>query len=142
MDRIRVRLIRDWYHLKHIGQTQDGLFCWICGQLNAGRDFVATYIFDSEGVLVEYDIIDLGRRGAPDELSARRVIKEQKVRFGFRKTSDFWIYPFAIEAHDTVFGLVERVPEPGEQQEFQLIDALPGWTLMFYPPWEEGRYDT
>ena len=142
----KIRLIPDRYHLTDVGQLADGNNYWIDIQLNPEgrdtRDFIATYIFDADGELIEFQIIDLGLRSDPNALSARAVIKEESDRIGAKENSDFWVSPFAVKTHGLVFGLVVRDRQKGELEGFQAVDAMPGWTIMFYPPWEDGLYDT
>ncbi len=149
----KIHLIPDRYHLIDVGQLNDGNNYWIDVQLSSEamdtRDFVATYIFDNARKLIDSDIIDLGLRSDPNALQARDVIKQQKSRIGVgragifgRKRESFWVQPFSVEAHGLVFGLVVREPEEDDVEMPPMVDALPGWTLVFYPPWEDGQYDT
>lgn len=142
----KLRLIPDRYHLSDVGQLIDGNHYWIDIQLNSEgddtRDFVAVYIFDTDGVKIEHEIIDLGLRSAPNATSAKKAVEQQRQRIGIKKRKDFWVRPFSVEAYGLVFGLIVREREPGELEGFQAVDAMPGWTLMFYPPWDDGLYDT
>lgn len=142
----KVRLIPDRYRLTDLGQLDDGNYFWIDLQIaNEGRetrDFMATYYFDSNGDLIGHKIKDLGLRSSPDALSARETIEHEKTRIGEWDRKDFWVRPFSINSHGLVFGLVVRERQAGELEGFQAVDAMPGWTLMFYPPWEDGQYDT
>ena len=111
------------------------------------RDFVVTYIFDLEGTLIQSDIQDLGLRSDPNRRNPSEVVLQQKEKIGSGQLAEIWVHPFAVKSHDKVFGLVVRKPEPDEPQDIYdesgpFVDALPGWTLMFYPPWDEGNYDT
>ena len=142
----KLRLIPDRYHLKNVGQLNNGNYYWIDVQLDSNgretRDFIATYIFDADGVLIEHKIIELGIRSDPSALSARVIIGQESTRIGVKKRKDFWVRPFSVKANGAVFGLVVREREQGELEGFQAVDAMPGWTLMFYPPWADGLYDT
>lgn len=144
----KIRLIPDQYHLPDVGRLDAGAQFWIDLQLQpeseSVRDFVATYVFDDDGVLIWYEIDDLGLRSDPNARRASEVIEQQKTKLGASERADIWVYPFSVTAHGSTFGLVVRPPEPenDETEEGPLVDAMPGWTLMFYPPWEEGMYDT
>lgn len=149
----KIHLIPDRYHLIDVGQLKDGNNYWIDVQLSSEgmdtRDFVAIYIFDSAGKLIDSEIIDLGLRSDPNALKARDVIKQQKSRIGVGRTGvfgqkreSFWVQLFSVEAHGLVFGLVVREPEENDEEMPPMVDAMPGWTLVFYPPWEDGQYDT
>jgi hypothetical protein len=148
---LKIRLIPDKYHLRCVGQLEVGAQFWIDVQLKVEnsntRDFVATYVFDTDGVLIWNEIINLGLRTDTDQLAPSAVIEEQLVKLGAYKKTDISVYPFSVNAYGSKFGLVVRKPdlvEPEDQNDDDqvLVDALPGWTLMFYPPWNEGLYDT
>ena len=135
------------------GQLDDGSHYWIDVQLNSEgqdtRDFVATYVFDADGRLIDHKVKDLGLRSNPLSLSARAILTQERERLGLKKTifgrakrSDFWVRPFSVEAHGLVFGLVVRETNDAEPESINAVDAMPGRTLMFYPPWQDGRYDT
>ena len=79
----------------------------------------------------------------------KAIIAQERLRLGLRKNflgrterSDFWVRPFLVQAFGLVFGLVVREPEEVNSKESQVVDAMPGWTQMFYPPWQNGLYDT
>lgn len=146
----KIHLIPDQYHLSNVGQLRNGNNYWIDIQLksegNRTRDFVATYIFDADGKLIDSNIIDLGLRTDENALSATTVIAEEKSRIGvinyesfLGEKKSFWVYPFSIFSHNLIFGLVVRKED---KDECGIVDAMPGYTIMFYPPWEDGAYDT
>jgi hypothetical protein len=61
----KITIRHDDYHARHIGRTADGRqffltnpFVWAIGY-NPGREFLALYIFDSDGNLLEAKIDDL-----------------------------------------------------------------------------------
>ncbi len=147
----KVRLIPDDYHIYHVGKLAAGAQFWIDVQLRSEaestRDFVATYVFDLDGVLIHNEIVDLGLRSESDRRVPAIVIDEQLARLGSFEKTDISVFPFSINAHGLTFGLVVRQPDPDEPEENgdeigPLVDAFPGWTLMFYPPWDEGLYAT
>ena len=150
----KIRLIPDRYHLHDIGKLESGAFCWITLQLHWDgedtRDFVATYIFDADGRLIQHIIDDLGLRSGPSGKSAKSVIAEHKRLIGPIEPTDIWVSPFSVSAYGLEFGLIERKLDPDDDPEYleklkedgPLVDAMPGHTLMFYPPWDEGLYDS
>ncbi len=149
----KIRLIPDSYHLTNVGQLDNGNNYWIDVQLiperRDTRDFVATYIFDDDGTLIDSEIINLGLRSDPNALRVKDVIAQQRSKIGVRKagifggkSESFWVKPFSVRAYDVDFGLVVREPEADNPDRPPVVDAMPGWTLMFYPPWEDGGYDT
>lgn len=148
---LKIRLIPDDYHLPDVGKLENGAMYWIDIQLSSEgrntRDFVATYIFDLNGYLIWNEIEDLGLRSDIDIRDPETVIAEHKAKIGKGQTTDIWVHPFSVEEHGLTFGLMVRKREDDESNNSQedeepMVDALPGFTLLFYPPWEEGHYDT
>ena len=142
----KLRLIPDRYHLADVGPLENGNNYWIDVQLNSEgrdtRDFVATYVFDTVGELIQHKITDLGLCSDPNALPANAMVKQERERIGAKERRGIWGRPFAIQTFGLVFGLVVRDPQQGEIEGYQAVDAMPGWTLMFYPPWEDGLYNT
>ena len=143
---IRVHLIPDEWHLHHVGKLPDGRLIWIETQLSYDRtlrdtrDFLCIWIFSKEGVLTDQSkIIDLGWRSNP--IGSRRLFIEQELEaLGGLTVTDIWVRPFSVEKYGLIFGLLIR--DEDDTDGDILIDAMPGMTLMFYPPWSEGGYDT
>ena len=146
----KIRLIPDKWHLQDVGKLDSGALYWIDVQLNSEggdtRDFVATYVFDLDGTLIWNDIEDLGLRSNSNLQGVSPIISRHREKLGPGQITDISVHPFSVNAHGLVFGLVIRKPEPDDENwqddEGPYVDAMPGWTLMFYPPWEEGLYDT
>lgn len=140
---VKIHLIPDNYHLKNVGTLSDGRLYWIDVQLSydhaAGdtRDFVCMYIFSEDGHLVDHTITDLGLRSS-SALKASEVIRQMVATQSKPTLRDIWVHPFAAEHLGLTFGLIIR----DEGDTGPVVDVLPGMTLMFYPPWPEGGYDT
>ena len=153
----KILILHDDYHAKHIGRTSDGrqfflsnAFEWAVGG-KPGREFVALFLFDDNGELIEDRIDDLGTRKdlgldgrlpgnkasgsrTIDEAINRRLSELGDFRFG-----DIEIRPFEIRRFDTRFGFIAMGPE--EEGEDWRVEFHPGNFMAFYPPWE-GDYDT
>ena len=138
----KVHLIPDDHHLDHVGRLSDGKLYWIDVQLSYNmrskgtRDFVCLYLFKKDGTLTSYNITDLGFRSAPIA-NASNVIRQYLENLPEPISQDIWVRPFSVDSLGLTFGLVIR-----EEADEAVVDALPGWTIMFYPPWPEGGYDT
>lgn len=138
----RVRLIPDSYHLNHVGRQSDGSLYWIDVQLNfdraanSTRDFACLYIFGPDGALISHQIEDLGLRSS-DQRRASHVITEMMQSLSAPVSTDIWVRPFSVDHDGLRFGLIVRETEIGP-----VVDAEPGMTLMFFPPWSNGEYDT
>jgi hypothetical protein len=138
----KIRLIPDDFHIEHVGRLVEGGLFWVDLQLASisriTSDFVCTYIFDQDGRLTEHSIELVGVRGSYPNGSVATAIDRHIAALGELATADIWVRPFSIESHNTVFGLVPRQTERGEWR----VEAMPGNTLSFFPPWDAGEYDT
>lgn len=105
-------------------------------------------------------IIDgLGTREQSKDV-IEKVFNENHLEFvkAYREV-DIWVRPFTVEKHGLEFGFVPRniLNDPDlsedERREWKSdldeigdsgwrVEAMPGNTLSFYPPWEAGEYDT
>ena len=143
---IKVHLIPDAFHLTHVGELHDGNYFWIDSQVdsdgNDTRDFISVYIFDPKGNLIDSTIIDRGLRSNSDQIVLKDAFDRESKRIGMKRRTSFWAFPFSVAAFGLTFGLVVRDRQAGELDGYQAVDALPGYTLMFYPPWSDGLYDT
>lgn len=158
----KIHLIPDEHLLVRLGRAEDGRLVYQETQVHfdgrVSHDFVVTYVFDADGALVEDHIDAVGVRGERPADALRAACMQHEERFGHYQVTEIWVRPFSIERHGLRFGFVARhlLDEEGltEDERLQLIEslddgddgwrveAMPGNTLQFYPPWEEGGYDT
>lgn len=130
----------DDYHAEHIGRTADGRQFFITRPFIPGkREFLALYLFDLKGQLLEAIIHDLGRREEVDEEAARQLYQQLLDSLGKVKFRRIKIAPFQIERFGVTFGLIPDEPEEGEEVHYVIMQ--PGDVMAFYPPWD-GDYDT
>ncbi len=139
----KIRLIPDEWHIHNVGRLSDGRLFFVDAQFdplggNLIRDFACTFIFDSDGRLVEHAIEFVGERNAYPDLSMDSAISRHLDALGARVLSDIRVRPFSVESDGAVFGLIPRRIAHGEWR----VEFMPGNTLSFYPPWETGEYDT
>lgn len=152
----KILILHDDYHAKHIGQTSDGRQFFLTSAFEPamgdglGREFVALFLFDRDGTLIEDRIDELGPRkalgldsrppgnkasgSAIDEAISRRLGELGDVTFG-----NIEIRPFGIKRSRTTFGFIAMEPE--EEGEDWCVEFHPGNFMAFYPPWD-GNYDT
>ncbi|WP_139212392.1 hypothetical protein [Jannaschia pohangensis] len=140
-------LVPDDYHLKHVGKTAKGNGYWIDVQLarekGGTRDFVAAYVFDREGDLIHSEVVDRGLRKEEPDQPLEEIIGKLKKKIDAKNVTEIIVKPFSVSFYGHTFGLVVREAEDGEgTSEETLIDAMPGYTLMFYGPWSLCNYDT
>jgi hypothetical protein len=139
----KIRLIPDELHIHNVGRLSDGRLFLVDSQFyplggNLIWDFACSFIFDSDGRLLEHAIEFVGERNAYPDSSLAAAIDRHLGALGERVVADIRVRPFRVESHTTVFGLIPRRVDYGEWR----VDFMPGDTLSFYPPWEAGGYDT
>lgn len=112
------------------------------------RDFLALYLFDKQGQLVESRITDLGLRGRGTKRHAQ-AIKDRLLQdlepFTF---GPIRVRPFVVTQpsyRDHPFGLIEGAPEDEcDQQEVGrdewVVCASPTGYMEFRQPWNSGAY--
>jgi hypothetical protein len=135
----------DDYYAKHAGRTADGRQFFLTKPFEAtdeeggGAEFVALYLFDATGRLIEARIDNLGPRATLDEARAKAVYEQRLKDLGTVTLERIEVAPFQLERFGTTFGLVPRPPED-EDDEWS-VELLPGNYMAFVPPWD-GTYDT
>jgi len=152
----KISILHDEYHARHIGRTSDGRQFFLTSAFepamgeSTGREFVALFLFDNDGTLIEDRIDELGTRqelgldGWPpgnkasgsiiDDAIKRRLAKLGAVTFG-----DIEIRPFGIDRFGATFGFLPIEPE--EDGHEWCVEFHPGNFMAFYPP-SDGEYDT
>lgn len=140
-----IGISHDDFYSKHIGKTADGQQFFLTNPFipaigeNAGREFIALYLFTTDGHLIEAKIDDLGTRQHLDDEAARALIEKRLAELGEISFGDIEVAPFRLERFGTEFGLI--LNEPEDADEDWTVTAEPGNYMAFYPPWD-GDYDT
>ena len=138
----------DDYYARLVGRTRDGKQFFITQPfVPYAHDFVARYLFDADGRLLEAAIHDLGERssGEPpgnalfNNVHAEMLQQQLLDELGETEFCDINVSPFSHESHGVTFGLIAQAPE--EEDEEWTVIAEPGNYMAFYPPWD-GEYDT
>ena len=143
-----VAIDHDDYHAEHVGRTSDGRQFFLTTPFepasavgaNDGGEFVALYVFDTAGKLLEARIDAFGPRATVNEESVRRVYQQRLQELGEVSYERIEVAPFTIERFGTTFGLVPREPE--DEDDVWAIEAQPGNYMAFFEPWDSGDYDT
>lgn len=159
----------DDYHAQYIGLTNEGRQFFLTTPFvpamngTVGRDFLALYLFDTAGQLLENHIealpsrTELGLQRFPagnavptdimaewqSELPAAQaaVLERQQVilaSFGKVCFQQIRIAPFQIVHEGITFGLIANPPQ--EEGEDWWVTAEPGNYMAFSPPWSSGEY--
>ena len=135
-----IAINHDEYQAKRIGRTADGRQFFLTNPfVPMGSEFIALYLFDAAGQLLEAKIDDLGTRELVDDDYARALIETRLEELGEFTFGDIQVAPFRLERFGTEFGLIPEAPE--EEGEHWWVTAEPGDYMAFYPPWD-GDYDT
>lgn len=141
-----IAIDHDDYHAEFVGKTADGKQFFLTEpfdpgtKTNPGNEFVALYLFDEEGNLIEALIDEFGPRdkmdrNARDALSEKRLADLGEIEFGRIE-----IAPFSVEKFGITFGLIPNEPE--DKGDELSITLEPGNYMAFYEPWDSGDYLT
>ena len=140
-----VAINNDEYHAQHVGWTADGRQFILTTPFEpavAGRkggEFVALYLFDAKGKLLEAKIEDFGPRATLDESKRREVHDQWLQELGEVTYDRIEVAPFAVKRYGTTFGLVLREPK---RKRPWAVEMQPGNYMAFFEPWDSGDYDT
>lgn len=141
-----IAIEHDDYHAEHVGKLPDGRQFFLTTPFepavreNAGGEFVALYLFDASGNLIEAQIDAFGPRGSGND-EARHVCYQRRLdELGDVDFERIEVKPFAVERFGTQFGLIARVPE--EEEDVWAVEMQPGNYMAFFEPWDSGEYDT
>jgi len=135
----------DDYHAKHVGRTANGMQFFLTTPFepalkDAGAEFIALYLFDSAGKLIEARIDELGPRKTLDEAMARQLYDRRLAELGNVEFCRIRVAPFSINRFGSEFGLVLR--DPDDDDDPWAVEAQPGNYMAFFEPWDSGEYDT
>jgi hypothetical protein len=142
-----IAIDHDDYEASHVGRTADGRQFFAttpfipAGSGQDGREFIAVYLFDSKGSLLEARIDDLGPRARLGQDAVQALFERRIGELGPLTFGRIEVRPFEIERFGTTFGLVARAPE-GDDEGGWWVEAQPGNFMAFHEPWDSGEYDT
>ena len=135
-------ICHDDYHAEHIGRTPDGQQFFLTTPFIPGErgcEFIALYLFDSEGALTDAHIDNLGPRAALDQDARSKLYQERLASLGEVEFGDIVVAPFRLERFGIDFGFIPREPE--DEEDEPAIELQPGNYMAFFDPWD-GYYDT
>lgn len=151
----KIRLIPDEWHIKRVGRLRDGRQFLVDTQLaprrQKSRDYACSFLFDADGQLLSNDIEFIGERGDYPSERVAEILDTHLAALGDHEITEIWIRLFEIRHDDEIFGFVpvspeefldeDDDPEDVDDEDWR-VEFMPGNTLSFYPPWEDGGYDT
>lgn len=141
-----IAIDHDDYHAEHVGRTPDGRQFILTNPFDPavgshpGCEFVALYLFDGAGRLLEAQIDSFGPRAAVDEDARRKVYAHRLASLGDVSFERVEVAPFSVQRFGLAFGLVALAPE--EDDEEWSVEMQPGNYMAFFEPWDSGEYDT
>jgi hypothetical protein len=140
-----IAINHDGFHAKHVGRTADGCQFFLTNPFIPARpneprsEFIALYIFDRAGNLLNAKIDNLGPRSSLNDDEAQKTYDLRLSELGKVAFGRIEVKPFAIERFDTEFGLILLPPEHGGGWAAEM---QPGNFMAFFDPWDSGDYDT
>lgn len=142
-----IAINHDDYHANHVGHTSDGRQFFLTTPFrgadyddpDSGCEYVALFLFDADGALIEAKIDDLGPRASMDMDLRRERYDEHLATLGDVTPDRIEIAPFSVERFGTIFGLIPRAPE--DVDDGWAVILHPGDYMAFFEPWD-GTYDT
>ncbi len=149
----KIHIVPDEWHIDCAGRLPDGRYLFSSSQLSwqdgQTTDFMCTFFFDEDGTLVDHCIDCIGIRGQYSKQDWAEIEnRHERFQLGLEIT-DFWLRPFQVMEHGEVFGFIVQGPEDffdsddeDYDEDYWRVEFMPGNTLSFYPPWEDGLYDT
>ncbi|WP_218105266.1 hypothetical protein [Micromonospora rhizosphaerae] len=142
-----IAIDHDDYYAEHVGHTADGRQFFLTTpfvpadpEAGEGDEFVARFLFDSAGHLLEATIDAFGPRHLMDREARRRTYEARLAQLGPVTFGRIEVAPFEVQRSGTTFGLIPRPPE--EDGESWWVELHPGNYMAFTEPWDSGEYDT
>jgi hypothetical protein len=141
-----IAIDHDKYSAKYVGRLPDGRQFFLTTPFipaiggSSGREFIALFLFDENGLVIEARIEDLGTRAELKERDFSRIFAQWLAELGSVHYRRIEVQPFKVERFGTTFGLVPRPPE--EDGDIWAVEMQPGNYMAFFEPWDSGEYDT
>lgn len=140
-----IALDPDDYHAEYVGRTADGRQFFITTHVDPkcqihGHAFVAVYLFNVEGELLEAQIDDMGPYGTLDGEAWRRQAEQRFTELGLTVPRRIVMAPFTVERFGLRCGLIPRAPRDDGGKWW--VEVQPGNNMAFTEPFHSGLYDT
>jgi hypothetical protein len=142
----RIAIDHDDYHASHVGTTADGRQFFLTTPFvpavdgQAGGEFVALYLFASDGRFVSAQIEAFGPRDSVDEAARQAAHARLLASLGEVTFQRIEVAPFEVERFGTQFGLIGR--DCDDPDDELAVEVQPGNYMAFFEPWDSGEYDT
>ena len=142
----RIAIDHDDHYAEHVGRTSDGRQFFLTNPFdpaigsNPGCEFVALYVFDANGRLLEATIDAFGPRSLVKDSARCNLYAERLASLGDVSFERIEVAPFSLTRFGLEFGLIAQPPD--EDDEDWSVEMQPGNYMAFYEPWDSGEYDT
>lgn len=133
----RFTIVPDDYHAQLTGTAGDGRRFFITTPFEPDNEFVALFLWTSDGSFDEIDVDAFGPRELLAENDHQDALERRIARLGEFTIEPISVAPFAVESHGTTFGFV-----PQEYEGLVSITLLPGDYMAYTEPFDSGEYDT
>lgn len=136
-----IALDPDEHHARYVGRAPDGRQFFLSTPFVPGQnDYLALYVFDEDGALLQATVEDLGPRHSLEECELAKRQAKLLATLGEVTTEGIEVAPFSIERSGVRFGFILHQPE--EEGDDYSVTVEPGSYMCFWPPWDSGEYDT
>lgn len=140
-----IAIEHDDYAAKYVGRTEDGRQFILTTPFEPaiegpGSEFLALYLFDDAGKLLDAKIENLGPRTTMDEDRRVQLRDQWLSELGEVSYERVEVVPFSVKKFGTEFGLIVREPE--DEEDILAVEMQPGNYMAFFEPWDSGEYDT
>ncbi|MFI2712158.1 hypothetical protein ACH495_18740 [Micromonospora sp. NPDC018662] len=142
----RLAIDHDDHHAMHVGHTTDGRQFFLTTPFvpatreDNGQEFVALYLFSTEGRFLEARIDAFGPRARMDHAACRATYDARLKELGEVTFGRIEVAPFTTDRFGTTFGLIPQSPEEDDEEWWVILE--PGDYMAFTAPWDSGEYDT
>lgn len=140
-----IAIEHDDYAAKYVGRTEGGRQFILATPFEPamngpGAEFLACYLFDDAGKLIDAKIENLGPRATMDEARRAQLRDQWLAELGEVSFERVEVAPFSVKKFGTEFGLIVREPE--DEEDILAVEMQPGNYMAFFEPWDSGDYDT
>jgi hypothetical protein len=140
-----IAIDRDDYAAQYIGRTSDGrqfvlTTPFVPAMNGPGAEFLALYMFDDAGKLLDAKIEHLGPRATMDEDHRVKLRDQWLAELGDVSYERVEVAPFSLRRFGAEFGLIVRERE--DEEDVWAVEMQPGNYMAFFEPWDSGEYDT
>ena len=141
----KIAIKHDDYLAEHVGKTLDGRQFFLTRPFKRDEneerpcDYIALYLFDLDGNLVDSIIDRIGVRGSYNQREYEKLYQSRLNDLGKVEFCKISVKPFSISKFDIEFGLVPK--EPKYADDNWVVELLPDAFIKFYEPGGNGRYN-